>query len=83
MIAEGPHRHPQALGNAEPALDAGDFAVDQGCIRDLTNLSGTFLFDDEAGLLAIRASMVQHGWTIVSGAVRFFPIDGGRPRILS
>ncbi len=45
-LPDGPHRHPKVLGNARSADYAGDLTIVAGRIKDLTNLSGTFQFDD-------------------------------------
>jgi hypothetical protein len=61
---------------------AGDMSVAAGEILDVTNLSGTFQFDDPDGLLAVADQLQQQGLAIRQGAVRFFPSDGAAPRIL-
>jgi len=54
-----------------------------GAVVDLTNLSGTFLFDDESGLREVAKVIRQAGIPVMTGAVRFFPVDGiTRPYIL-
>jgi len=82
VVPDGPHMHPKVLGNAEPALYAGDLTIQFGRVADVTNLSGTFQFDDEAGLRAAAAQIRQQGLQIDKGAVRFFPADGSGPVIL-
>jgi hypothetical protein len=82
VLPDGPHMHPKVLGYAEPALYAGDLSVEDGNVNDLTNLSGTFQFDDEDGLRAVAAQIRQQGLTVETGAVRFFPADGSGPVIL-
>ena len=49
---------------------------------DLTNLSGTFEFDDDAGLREVAAEIRRRGLVIEVGAVRFFPADGSPPVVL-
>jgi len=61
---------------------AGDLTIKDDKVADLTNLSGTFQFDDEAGLRAVAEQLRQHGLEVEIGAVRFFPSDGSRPVIL-
>jgi hypothetical protein len=82
VLPDGPHVHPKVLGGGKPALYAGDLTVHNGSIVDLTNLSGTFQFDDEAGLLQLASQLRQQGWVLEVGAVRFFPQDGSPPVIL-
>jgi hypothetical protein len=82
IMIDGPHHHVRVLGQAAPALYAGDLTIKRGRIADLTNLSGTFQFDDASGLLEIANAMEAFGFEIDSGAVRLFPIDGRRPIVL-
>lgn len=82
VLPDGPHLHPRVLGGAQPALYAGDLTIVTGRVSDLTNLSGTFQFDDEAGLLAVAKQLRQQGLDVEPGAVRFFPPDGSAPVIL-
>ena len=56
--------------------------IRRGRVVDLTNLSGTFQFDDEDGLRAVAAETRKQGLKIAKGAVRFFPADGSPPVIL-
>ena len=53
-----------------------------GRVVDLTNLSGTFQFDDEDGLRDVANELRQRGLTVEIGAVRFFPTDGSPPIVL-
>lgn len=82
VVPDGPHMHPKVLGGAQPAGYAGDLTVQNGKITDLTNLSGTFEFDDEAGLREVADQLRQLGLIVEPGAVRFFPADGSPPIIL-
>ncbi len=82
VAPDAAHQHPKVLGGAQAVLYAGDLTIEQGHIADLTNLSGTFQYDSETGLLAVWAILVQQGWEIETGGVRFFPADGGRPQRL-
>jgi hypothetical protein len=61
---------------------AGDLTIRGGRVVDVTNLSGTFEFDDAAGLIAVAAQIRGQGIAIEPGAVRFFPADGAKPVIL-
>jgi hypothetical protein len=82
VLTDGPHRHPRILGNAQPADYAGDLTIVGGRVKDLTNLSGTFQFDDPLGLLAVAETLQRLGFELLPDAVRFFPIDGSTPRVL-
>ena len=82
VLPDGPHLHPKVLGGGRPARYAGDLTIQQGRVADLTNLSGTFQFDEEAGLRAVAAQLRQQGLAVEPGAVRFFPADGSPPVIL-
>jgi hypothetical protein len=61
---------------------AGDMTIRRGRVVDLTNLSGTFQFDDEVGLREVAAELVRQGLQVEVGAVRFFPADGSAPVVL-
>jgi len=82
VAPDGPHMHPKVLGNGQPAMYAGDMTVRGGKVVDVTNLSGTFEFDDEAGLREVAAEIRRQGLVVEVGAVRFFPADGSRPVVL-
>jgi hypothetical protein len=82
VLSDGPHRHPKVLGQARPAVYAGDLTIADGKIKYVTNLSGTFQFDDEAGLLAVTEQLRQQGLQVEHGAVRLFPSDGSAPLVL-
>lgn len=81
-LPDGPHLHPRVLGGAQPALYAGDLSIEDGGVRDVTNLSGTFQVDDPRGLLDVADELIRLGFTVEPNAVRFFPPDGSRPGIL-
>jgi hypothetical protein len=82
VLPDGPHRHPKVLGQVRPAMYAGDLTIADGKIKDVTNLSGTFQFDDETGLLAVAEQLRQQGLQVEQGAVRLFPSDGSAPLVL-
>jgi hypothetical protein len=82
VLPDGPHMHPKVLGGGLPALYAGDMTVRGGRAVDVTNLAGTFEFDDADGLREAAAALRRQGLTVETGAVRFFPADGSRPIIL-
>ena len=82
VLPDGPHLHPKVLGRGLPAMYAGDMTVRGGRVVDLTNLSGTFQFDDEDGLREVATELRQQGLVVELGAIRFFPADGSRPVVL-
>ena len=82
VLVDGPHQHVRVLGHAASALYAGDLTIQQNRIVDLTNLSGTFQFEEADGLLRVAKIIEGLGITIDSGAVRLFPLDGQRPIVL-
>jgi hypothetical protein len=82
VVPDGPHMHPKVLGGGQPAIYAGDLTVRGGKVVDLTNLSGTFEFDDESGLREVADEFHKQGMAIEVGAVRFFPADGSPPVVL-
>jgi hypothetical protein len=81
-LPDGPHLHPTILGGGKQALYAGDLTIHNGKVVDVTNLSGTFQFDDEHGLRQVAEQLRRQGLIVETGAVRFFPPDGSRPVIL-
>lgn len=82
LLPDGPHLHPKVLGGGQSAAYAGDLTIRGGKVVDLTNLSGTFQFEDEDGLKAVAEEIRKQGVTVEPGAVRFFPPDGSRPVVL-
>ena len=50
-----------------------------GIVVDLTNLSGTFQFDDEEGLREVAEELRNQGLVVEQGAVRLFLANGSRP----
>jgi hypothetical protein len=82
VVPDGPHMHPKVLGGGLPATYAGDLTVRGGRVVDLTNLSGTFEFDDEDGLREAAAEIRRQGLAVEAGAVRFFTADGSAPVVL-
>lgn len=82
VLPDGPHRHPRVLGGGQAALYAGDLRIEAGVIVELTNLSGTFQFDDIEGLREVAGVLRAAGLTIEPGKVRLFPNDGGPPMIV-
>lgn len=83
ILPDGSHMHPRVLGNAECALYAGDLQIVEQRIVDITNLSGTFQFDCPLGLKAVADSIKRLGFKVDDMAVRFFPVDGSPPFIVS
>lgn len=74
--------HPKVLGNAAQAVYAGDLRIERGRVADVTNLSGSFQFDDPHGLLSVAVEIELLGFVVEEGAVRFFPMDGSPPSVL-
>jgi len=64
VLPDGPHVHPRVLGGGRAANYAGDFTIRNGRVRDLTNLSGTFLFGDAEGLLRVARVFISHGYSL-------------------
>lgn len=81
-LPDQPHVHPKIVGLGKEVMYAGDMSLQMGEVLDLTNLSGTFQCDDPAGLLAVAQQLRLQGLALRAGAVRFFPPDGSRPRVL-
>jgi hypothetical protein len=82
VVPDGQHVHPKILGGGLPAMYAGDMTIRGGRVADLTNLSGTFQFDDEDGLREVAMELQRQGLQVDAGAVRFFPADGSPPVML-
>ena len=83
VLPDAQHGHVRVLGERKPALYAGDVTIENGRIKDLTNLSGTFQFDDPNGLLEVARAVMSMGIPIDAGAVRLFShIDSAPPRVL-
>ncbi len=82
VIPDGPYLHPKVLGRGLPAHYAGDLTIEEDTILEVTNLSGTFQFDDPGGLLAVADVLAQMGFKLRDGAVRLFPNDGRSPIVL-
>jgi hypothetical protein len=79
-----PNLHPRVLGGGVPARYAGDLKLGaRGVVEDLTNLSGNFRFRGKGGLLAVAELLRARGLIVQSGAVRWFPPDGGDLVILA
>jgi len=82
VLPDEGHVHAKVLGNGVPALYAGDLQIVSGEIVDLTNLSGTFQFDDPRTLCSVADRLVQRNFAMAEGAIRFFPMDGSAPYII-
>ena len=79
-----PNLHTHVLGGGAPARYAGDLELGtKGVIKDLTNLSGSFRFRGMGGLLAVAEALRARGLSVSSGAVRWFPPEGGDLVILA
>lgn len=82
VLPDGPHLHPKIFGNAQPVHYAGDLTVQGDTIVDITNLTGTFNCGDPQGLLEVADLLRELGFQLPDNAVKFFPPDGSRPRVL-
>ena len=83
VLDDRPHLHLKVLGHRQPAKYAGDLTIRNGRIVDITNCSGTFQFDDEAGLRDVVHVLRQQGWEILARKVKLFShTQAIRPRIL-
>ena len=82
IVPDGPHVHPRILGGGLPANYAGDLTIQGGKVIDVTNLSGSFQFDDPQGLRDVAEELRHQGIAVEPGAVRFFPSDGSTPLVL-
>gem|GEM_PF-1608411 len=77
------HLHPKILGSAKPARYAGEVVVAAGEVLELTNCSGTFQFQDEAGLIVVAHLMMNCGLSICPSAVVLHYFDKvSRPKVL-
>jgi hypothetical protein len=82
VAPDGLHMHPKVLGNAKPALYAGEVSIDRpGRVDELTNLSGTFQFKSTRSLCCVAAGLRGLGFSV--GDVVWYPPDGGSPVILA
>jgi hypothetical protein len=82
VLPDGSHLHPRVLGGTKAALYAGDLTLASDSVVDLTNLSGSFQFNEPEGLLAVAHNLAELGLKIGPRAIRFFPTDGSAPYIL-
>lgn len=83
ILPDGIHLHPKVLGNALPAMYAGDLTIAGDRVTDLTNCSGTFQFSEKAGLLSVATNLEELGFRIDCGAVRLFShVDSARPEVI-
>jgi hypothetical protein len=82
VVPDGAHRHPVVLGNAEPALYAGEISIDvPGSVDEVTNLSGTFRFKSQKSLCCVASGLRQLGFSV--GDVVWYPPNGSSPVILA
>lgn len=81
VLPDGPHLHPRVLGGGRLAMYAGDLTIQSSRLTDVTNLSGTFEFDDLQGLLDVVLQFQVQGLQVEPGAARFFACDGMTPPV--
>ncbi|RLS81680.1 MAG: hypothetical protein DWI02_03295 [Planctomycetota bacterium] len=81
VVPDGPHRHPEVLGQGEGALYAGEIKLDpMGRVTELNNLSGTLLnnlsgtfqFHSPAGLDCLFEKLAANGVVIDREVVYFY-----------
>ena len=81
VVPDGPHRHPEVLGQGEGALYAGEIKLDpMGRVTELNNLSGTLLnnlsgtfqFHSPAGLEWLLEKLAANGVEIDRAVVDFY-----------
>jgi len=73
VVPDGPHRHPEVLGQGEGALYAGGIKLDpMGRVTELNNLSGTFQFHSPAGLECLLEKLAANGVVIDREVVDFY-----------
>ena len=72
---EQKHQRVTILGGTVPVQYAGDMEIRQNRVHMVTNCSGTFQFNDRAGLLVVADSIRAAGLAIEPGGVRFLRWD--------
>ena len=73
VVPDGPHRHPEVLGQGEGALYADEIKLDSmGRVTELNNLSGTFQFHSPAGLDCLFEKLAANGVEIDRAVVDFY-----------
>jgi hypothetical protein len=81
VAPDGYHMHPKVLGNAEPALYAGEIVIDRtGHVAEVTNLSGTFRFRNRRSLCCVAEHLRRVGFVV--DQVVWYPPDGGTPPVV-
>jgi hypothetical protein len=69
VIPDGPHRHPQVLGGARPAVAAGELTLgDNGEVLMINNVSGTFQCAPDSLLTAV-GGLIRQGATVSRQAI--------------
>jgi hypothetical protein len=75
VAPDGSHMHPKVLGNAAPALYAGELTIDRpGNVAEVTNLSGTFQFKSQMSLCCVVSKLRETGFTVAN--VFWYPPSG-------
>jgi hypothetical protein len=67
----GPHMHPQVLGNATAVASAGEITIQNGVVVEINNLSGTFK-PAASTLNKVGAAVEQQGLTVSPDAIKPF-----------
>jgi len=67
----GPHMHPQVLGNATPVASAGEITIQDGVVSEINNISGTFR-PDASTLNRVQGAAEMQGMVVNPGAIQPF-----------
>lgn len=67
----GPHMHPQILGNATAVASAGEIVIQNGIVVEINNLSGTFK-PAASTLIGVQNAIESQGLTVASDAIKPF-----------
>jgi len=71
IAQNGPHMHPQVLGNATAVASAGEITIQNGVVVEINNLSGTFK-PAAATLNGVQQAIQSQGLTVAPGAIQPF-----------
>jgi hypothetical protein len=66
------HQHPKVLGGAVSVMYAGECYISKRIVVQLTNLSGTFMPDEQEGLLRVAQQLIVQGLKFQVDSVRFY-----------
>ncbi|MEK7782024.1 MAG: SBBP repeat-containing protein [Verrucomicrobiota bacterium] len=71
VAQNGPHMHPQVLGNATPVASAGEITIQNGIVTEINNLSGTFK-PSPTTLDQVGRAVQTQGLSVAPGAIKPF-----------